>query len=98
MTFVKQHPWNAVDRTTLMQFLASDTGVKLLELIDIDSPRPKSMNGATIESFALQSSRYAGWRDVCDYIEGLTLAKPDTVGNIDWYQEKEQRSQEPNPL
>jgi hypothetical protein len=100
MKFVKQSPWNAVDRTTLMSFLVSDTGVKLLELIQMDSPLPRSMNGASIESFALQSARHAGWGDVIDYIEALTMAKPDTVGGINWHHEEEEdpRKLRPNPL
>lgn len=102
MTFVKQNPWNAVDRTNLMQFLASDTGVKLLELIGtVESPRPRSMSNSTIESFAIQSARFSGWLDVCDYIETMVMRDPSKVGtSVEWFQEEQTdpRERRPNPL
>lgn len=83
-----------------MQFLASDTGVKLLELIQLESPAPKSMNNSTIESFALQSARHLGWSDVSHFIESLLMINPDKVGQVEWHQEEQSdpRKLSPNPL
>jgi hypothetical protein len=101
MNFVNEHPWNAVDRTNLMQFLASDTGVKWAELVRLKAPRPKGASDHTnYESRALQSERYFGWLEVADFTESLTMADPESVGSMEWFVEKQEnpRQQHPNPL